>query len=129
MIYTAGRRGQAMGGPAAMAQMGRLCRGAALSLRTILAADAGGDAGPGAAGGPGAAAGADPARPPLPPQLLRVAILLCEGMSNKGIARETGLSEHTVKEYVQTLIRRYEVENRTALAARLVRDGAAAPAR
>lgn len=108
VIYTAGRPGRARRGPEAMVQMGWLCRGAAFSL--------GGMAGPRAVPAP--------AGPPLPPQLARVAALLCEGASNKGIAREVGLSEHTVKEYVQVLIRRHGVENRTALAARLVRDGA-----
>ncbi|MDD2760830.1 MAG: response regulator transcription factor [Methylomonas sp.] len=38
---------------------------------------------------------------------------LCRGMSTKAIARELGLSEHTVKEYIAALFKLLDVHNRT----------------
>jgi DNA-binding CsgD family transcriptional regulator len=55
----------------------------------------------------------------LPRRSREVADLVSQGRSNKEIARELGLSVHTVKEYVGNLCRRLGVQNRTELAHRL----------
>ncbi len=55
----------------------------------------------------------------LPPRTRDVACLVLRGRSNKEIARELGLSVHTVKEYVGNLCRRVGAQNRTELANRL----------
>jgi DNA-binding CsgD family transcriptional regulator len=54
----------------------------------------------------------------LPRRSREVAALVCEGRSNKEIARTLGLSAHTVKEYVGNLCKRMGVHNRTELAHR-----------
>lgn len=46
----------------------------------------------------------------------RLLALLVEGLSNREIAKEMNLSEGTVKQYVSTLFRVLEVENRTQAA-------------
>jgi DNA-binding CsgD family transcriptional regulator len=56
----------------------------------------------------------------LPARSREVAHLLCQGHSNKAIAREIGISIHTVKEHVQNLCRRFGAHNRTDLAHRLL---------
>lgn len=103
VIYTAGLRSSGPFSPQAREQMAVLCRGAGIALKTLVRHQrATGD---------------------LPPQLARVAVLVCEGLSNKEIARAVGLSEHTVKEYVQRLAQRLRADNRTALAVALLRQG------
>jgi DNA-binding CsgD family transcriptional regulator len=103
VIYTAGPRSNTPFTPRARDQMGFLCRGAGIALRSLVRRQRmAGD---------------------LPPQLARVATLVCEGFSNKEIARAVGLSEHTVKEYVQRLAQRLRADNRTALAVTLLRQG------
>jgi len=52
----------------------------------------------------------------LPPRLSTVARLLAAGNTNKQIARHLGLSPHTVKDYVDDLIKRFGVHNRTEVA-------------
>jgi len=73
-----------------------------------------------------------PARPSLAfasaklsPRLAAVAVRLCRGQTNKEIAREIGISDHTVKDHVAILCRRFGVDNRTHLAARLTEGGVA----
>ncbi|MBK0329231.1 response regulator transcription factor [Rhodobacteraceae bacterium F11138] len=104
VIYTATRDTRHRYSSETKQQMYYLCQGASSALRAILREDA--------------------ETHPLPPQLGRVAKLICDGRSNKEIARQCDLSEHTVKEYVQTLFARFGVDNRTALAVRLVRSRA-----
>jgi DNA-binding CsgD family transcriptional regulator len=56
----------------------------------------------------------------LPTRSREVAWLLCQGQSNKAIARQLGISAHTVKEHVQNLCRRFSAINRTDLVHRLL---------
>jgi DNA-binding CsgD family transcriptional regulator len=58
----------------------------------------------------------------LPPRSAEVARLICMGQTNKTIAREMGISDHTVKEHVTNLCRRAGARNRTELAAVLLRS-------
>lgn len=104
VVYTANRTPVRRYDPMVKEQMRHLCHGAAIALGHILRAK-------------------DIGTMELSPQLRRVALLLCEGLSNKEIARALGLSDHTVKEYVQTLMKRCRADNRTALATWLVRSG------
>jgi DNA-binding CsgD family transcriptional regulator len=55
----------------------------------------------------------------LPTRSREVALLLCQGQSNKAIARRLGISIYTVKEHVHTLCRRFDALNRTDLVHRL----------
>ncbi|NMG34387.1 hypothetical protein GRF61_07995 [Azoarcus sp. TTM-91] len=57
---------------------------------------------------------------PLPPRAAAVARLLCDGASNKAIARALGISEHTAKEHVAHLCRRLAARNRTELVSKLL---------
>ncbi|WP_029060011.1 LuxR C-terminal-related transcriptional regulator [Stappia stellulata] len=65
----------------------------------------------------------------LPPRQAEVAALIRQGFSNKAVARELGLSEHTVKEYVAILCRRFSVRNRTQLGALIAQASSFAPPR
>jgi DNA-binding CsgD family transcriptional regulator len=56
----------------------------------------------------------------LPARARAVALLVCEGQSNKVIARQLGISAHTVKEHVHNLCRRFGALNRTDLVHRLL---------
>lgn len=57
----------------------------------------------------------------LSPRELEVLEDLCSGKSNKGIARDLGLMEPTVKLHIKTLYRKIGVANRTQ-AAMLAKD-------
>jgi DNA-binding CsgD family transcriptional regulator len=57
----------------------------------------------------------------LPPRLAEVATLVCKGQTNKEIARSMAISHHTVKEHIAHLCLRFNVQNRTELAAALLR--------
>ncbi len=50
---------------------------------------------------------------------------VAEGKTNKQISLELGLSESTVKDYVANACHKVGVDNRVALAAWWVREGAA----
>jgi DNA-binding CsgD family transcriptional regulator len=52
----------------------------------------------------------------LPRRSAEVATRVCRGQTNKEIARELGISDHTVKEHVGNLCKRFGVHNRTELA-------------
>lgn len=51
----------------------------------------------------------------LPPRSAEVAIRVCQGQTNKEIAREMEISDHTVKEHVANLCKRVGAHNRTEL--------------
>lgn len=55
----------------------------------------------------------------LSPRLQQVQALLQRGAANKVIARELGLSDHTVKEYVSSVLAYHGVANRLELVLRL----------
>lgn len=61
--------------------------------------------------------------PLLSPQQQRVAALIVQGCTNKGIANELGLAERTVNAHVSAILVRLGVNNRTSAAVRLVMDG------
>lgn len=103
VIYTATLQRTGPFTPQAREQLVFLCRGAGIALRSLVRPT--------------------PVAGDLPPQQARVAALVCEGFSNKEIARAVGLSEHTIKEYVQRLSHRLRADNRTALAVALLRQG------
>lgn len=55
----------------------------------------------------------------LTPREGSVARYLLEGLTNKEIANKLRLSEHTVKDHLKRLMRKYQVTTRTALSSRL----------
>jgi DNA-binding NarL/FixJ family response regulator len=73
---------------------------------------------------PTAGAGAD-----LPPRVRQTLSLLLNGDSEKEIARELRLSQHTVHVYVKQIYKHYGVCSRAELLARWLKNGAtSAPA-
>ena len=73
-----------------------------------------------------AAAGAQPAPEPdmaLTRRDLEVLDLLAEGASNKGIARRLGISVHTAKFHVGSLLDKLDATGRTDAVAQAVRQG------
>jgi DNA-binding NarL/FixJ family response regulator len=91
-----------------------LCRSSALALRNIQE------------GRPAKTPGANLTS--LPPRLSTVARLLAAGNTNKQIARHLELSPHTVKDYVDDLIKRFGVHNRTEVAVMINRMSGGAKA-
>jgi DNA-binding CsgD family transcriptional regulator len=51
----------------------------------------------------------------------QVLVLILRGLANKQIAAEVGLAEQSVKQYASTLLRKFDVPNRAALASAGVR--------
>ncbi len=60
---------------------------------------------------------------PLTPREMDVLQLLVEGLTNQAIAQVLGLSAGTVKGYVQTILRKLNVADRTQAAVRAIRVG------
>ncbi len=60
----------------------------------------------------------------LTPRELDVLALIAEGASNKTIARELGISVHTVKFHVASLLDKLDAEGRTEALAQAARIGA-----
>jgi DNA-binding NarL/FixJ family response regulator len=56
----------------------------------------------------------------LPPRLRQTLDGLCAGLAEKEIAAQLGLSPHTVHDYVRTLYKRFGVQNRAGLVARVL---------
>jgi len=63
----------------------------------------------------------------LTPRQLDVLGYICQGMSNKIIARALGMRETTVKAHVMQIMRRLNAENRTQVALRVSQMGAFGP--
>jgi len=55
----------------------------------------------------------EPKLEPLTQRQVDVLCLMCEGLANKEIARELGISHHTVKIHVAAILKALHVENRT----------------
>jgi DNA-binding CsgD family transcriptional regulator len=60
---------------------------------------------------------------PLTPREIQVLSLLAEGASNKSIARRLGISVHTVKFHVASLLDKFEASGRTDAVTHAVRLG------
>jgi len=60
------------------------------------------------------------------PLMVRTLELLCDGCTNKEIARHCGVAEETIKARVCFLLRYYEARSRSHLAAIAVRSGVVA---
>ncbi len=54
------------------------------------------------------------AKPPLTPRQQEILLLLADGLPNKAISRQLGLSEDTVKTHLKALFQELEVHTRTA---------------
>ncbi|MGH2989673.1 MAG: helix-turn-helix domain-containing protein, partial [Solirubrobacterales bacterium] len=68
----------------------------------------------------------DGSRPPLPeltPREREVLGLLAEGLTNRQIAGDLVVSEHTIHRHVTNILRKLELPSRTAAAAHAVRAG------
>lgn len=63
----------------------------------------------------------------LSPRLAETLGLLCQGLSNKVIARKMALSESTVKEYSSDLLAKFGVRRRTELIVEMARRGIVVP--
>ncbi|MUI14509.1 response regulator [Massilia dura] len=63
----------------------------------------------------------------LSPRLAEALGYLCQGLSNKGIARKMGLTENTVKEYSGDLLEKFGVRRRTELIVEMARRGIVIP--
>lgn len=100
VLYTATDQPDRPYSPHMKEGMALLCRAASLALNRVLTA-----------------VPTDVREFHLPQRQAEVAQLIRQGCTNKAMARELGLSEHTVKEYVAILCRRFDVRNRTELSA------------
>lgn len=88
-----------------------ICRSASLALWRLAADPA----------SPASVSAAPSSAMTMPPRLAEVAHLVCEGRTNKEIARLLDISPHTVKEHISNLCLRLSVRNRTSIAAALLR--------
>jgi two-component system nitrate/nitrite response regulator NarL len=63
----------------------------------------------------------------LSPRLAEALGYICQGLSNKAIARQMGLTENTVKEYSGDLLEKFGVRRRTELIVEMARRGIIIP--
>jgi DNA-binding NarL/FixJ family response regulator len=70
-----------------------------------------------------AAAASDVAPSPLTPREAEILSALGEGYSNKEVARELGISAHTVKFHLETIFRKLDVTSRAEAVAKGLRQG------
>ena len=61
--------------------------------------------------------------PLLTPREIEILLALRDGLSNKGIARRLGISQHTVKFHVESIFRKLGVTNRLEAVAKGLRRG------
>jgi len=117
ILFTATANPAAPYGPDEQQGMAMLCRAVSVALTGILH-----DGRLNRAPCRQCAGRAAPAPVPLPRRSGQVAEQLCRGRTNKEIARELGISDETVKEYVSNLCKRFGAANRTDLVGRLLSD-------
>jgi DNA-binding NarL/FixJ family response regulator len=60
---------------------------------------------------------------PLTPREMEVLQAMADGLSNKQIARQLGISEHTVKYHVNTILGKMGAQSRTEAVVRATRAG------
>ncbi|MCE9627187.1 MAG: LuxR C-terminal-related transcriptional regulator [Candidatus Eisenbacteria bacterium] len=65
----------------------------------------------------------EPAKLPLSARELEVLRLVAQGMSNKQVAAELHLSEHTIKRHVANILKRLDLPSRAAAVAFVAREG------
>ena len=65
----------------------------------------------------------DPPLDPLTPRELEVLQLIAEGLTNKAIARQLEISEHTVKFHINTILSKLYASSRTEAVVRATRAG------
>ena len=63
----------------------------------------------------------------LSPRLAETLGYICQGLSNKSIARKMGLTENTIKEYSGALLEKFGVRRRTELIVEMARRGIVIP--
>lgn len=63
----------------------------------------------------------------LSPRLTQTLGYVCQGLSNKAIARLMNVTEGTIKEYTGTLLKQFGVSRRTALIVEMARRGLVVP--
>jgi two-component system, NarL family, nitrate/nitrite response regulator NarL len=68
-------------------------------------------------------AAGDEAAPPLTPREAEILTLVGQGMSNKAVARELGISVHTVKFHLEALFAKLEATSRAEAVAKGLRGG------
>lgn len=66
---------------------------------------------------------AEAARPPLTPRELEILRALSEGLSNKAVARQLGISAHTVKFHLEAVFAKLGVASRAEAVAKGLRRG------
>lgn len=117
IVYTATRDAAAPYTEASRERMEMLCRAGSLALAHMIeAGQLGGDPYPWARASSRSAAGhLASLHERLPPRSAEVAVRVCQGQTNKEIAREMEISDHTVKEHVANLCKRVGAHNRTEL--------------
>ncbi|MCZ0734137.1 LuxR C-terminal-related transcriptional regulator [Phreatobacter sp. AB_2022a] len=123
LVYTANAGEVGRYRAAALDRMQMLCRAASLALTTM--AETGRLDGPPGDRRVEAVAPLPKDQVPsgasdLPSRLREVALLLCQGRSNKEIARDLGISSNTVKDHISKLCQRLGAHNRTEVVHRLL---------
>jgi DNA-binding CsgD family transcriptional regulator len=101
IFYTASRTEASPYRAAEKHWMAMFCRAASLALRPFLLENS------------------RPMRADLPERAAMVARMICLGLTNKEIARQMGISHHTVKEHTSNLCKKFRSTNRTTLAVAL----------
>lgn len=126
IVYTANAGEVGRYRETALDRMQVLCKAASLALTTMVetgrlpAAAADGGAGEAMIGQSARSERGPPGADGLPSRLRAVALLLCQGRSNKEIARDLGISSNTVKDHISKLCLRLGAHNRTEVVRRLL---------
>lgn len=122
LIYTATSDAAKPYSPRLRGNMGLICRAASVALSLLMESSRLGDGVISRVANVPLPAPASTGIPfdDLPPRAAQVAFRICNGETNKEIARAMGISHDTVKEHVTRLCNRFHAHNRTELVARLL---------